>query len=226
MKKKLFPALIRGEGFITSSFRAGSLIMVLISLLLSACVSTGTTSVNRIAPTSVVDLSGRWNDADVRMVSGSLINDCLGSPRVSQFIQQYAAQNNGNVPVCLVGTFKNESSEHIDTSIISRAMEIAIVNSGKMNFAAGGDTRAELRSERMDQQWNASDETASGLGKEIAAILMLTGTVNSIVDRAGNRTIRSYFVSAELTNIENNTRLWMGENNDIKKDIRQSNYRP
>ena len=193
-------------------------------VLLSACSSTP--RVDRVDAGSVIDLSGRWNDADVRMVSNSLISDCLDSPRVSQFIQQYSSQNNGRLPACLVGNFRNESSEHIDTAIISSAMEIAIVNSGKMDFVAGGDTRMEIREERQDQQIHASEETASALGRETGAVLLLTGTVRSIVDRAGNTTVRSYFVSAELTNIETNARMWMGENNEIKKVIRQSSFRP
>jgi len=196
----------------------------LVVVLFSACSSNP--KVNRVDADTQIDLSGRWNDTDVRMVSNSLITDCLNSPRVSQFIDQFTARNNGRLPACLVGTFKNESSEHIDTSIISKAMEIAIVNSGKMDFVAGGDTREELRGERQDQQGNASEQTASALGNETGAVLMLTGTVKSIVDRAGNTTVRSYFVSAELTNIETNARMWMGENNEIKKQIKQSGAKP
>ena len=198
-------------------------VLILAVILFSACSSDP--KVTRVDACSQIDLSGRWNDVDVRMVSNSLINDCLASPRVTQFIQQYTSRHNGNLPACLVGTFKNESSEHIDTSIISRAMEIAIVNSGKMDFVAGGDTRLEIRDERLDQQFFASEETAAALANETGAALLLTGRINSIVDRAGNRTVRAYFVSAELTNIETNTRLWMGENNEIRKEVRQSNFR-
>jgi hypothetical protein len=199
-------------------------LLILAAALFPACSSNP--RVDRVDPDTQIDLSGRWNDTDVRMVSASLIRDCLDAPRVREFIQQYTSRNNGRLPASLVGTFKNESSEHIDTSIISKAMEMAIVNSGRMDFVAGGDTLAELRAERLDQQWNASEETAAALGKETGATFLLTGSVKSIVDRAGNTTVRSYFVSAELTNIETRTRLWMGENNEIKKVIRQSNYRP
>jgi hypothetical protein len=101
-------------------------------------------------------------------------------------------------------------------------MEIAIVNSGKLEFVAGGDTRQELREERFDQQANASETSASALGNETGANFLLTGSVKAIVDRAGNTSVRSYFVSAELTNIETNTRLWMGENNEIKKVVQQA----
>jgi PBP1b-binding outer membrane lipoprotein LpoB len=193
-------------------------------IILSACSST--TKVTRIDADTVVDLSGRWNDSDVRIVCASLINDCLGSPRVAGYIQEFTGKNEGRLPACLVGSFKNDSSEHIDTSIISRSMEVAIINSGKLDFVAGGDTREEIRKERQDQQTNASEETASALAKETGANLLLTGTVKSSVDQAGDTAVRSYFVYAELTNIETNTRLWMGENSEIKKVISRSNYKP
>ena len=199
-------------------------VVFLAVVIFSACSSNP--KVTRVESDSVIDLSGRWNDVDVRMVSNTLISDCLNAPRVSQFIQQYSSSHTGMLPACLVGSFKNESSEHIDTSILSKAMEIAIVNSGKMDFVAGGDTLTELRAERQDQQGNASEATAAALGNETGAVLLLTGSVKSIVDRAGRDTVRSYFVSAELTNIETRTRLWMGDNNEIKKTIRQSSYRP
>ena len=129
------------------------------------------------------------------------------------------------MPVAIVGAFTNDSSERINTSIISRNMESAIVNSGKLDFVAGGDTRQELRGERQDQQAFASEETAAALGYETGATLLLTGSVNSIVERSGDTTVRSYFVSAELTDIETNTRIWMGNNNEIKKITRQRRVR-
>ena len=196
--------------------------LVLALGMLSACTSAP--RVTRVDTDARIDLSGRWNDTDARIVSNSLINDCLNAPSVAQFIQQFYAQN-GRRPAALVGRFRNDSSEHIDTAIISRAMERAIVNSGMLYFVAGGDTREEIRNERTDQLLFASDETAAALANETGAILLLTGSINSIVDRAGNRTLRSYFVSAELTNIETNRRLWMGENSEIRKEIVQPRRR-
>ena len=199
------------------------LICIAAILILSTC--SDMPKVKRVSADTQIDLSGRWNDTDVRMVCESLIKDCLASPRVSQFIREYTSQHPGMLPACLVGNFKNESSEHIDTAIISIIMESTIVNSGRLDFVAGGDTRAEIRSERQDQQTHASEATASALGYETGAALLLTGSVRSIVDRAGNKTVRSYFVNAELTNVESNTRMWMGSNNEIKKVIQQPNAR-
>ena len=191
------------------------------ALLFAACGSSP--KVTRT--TEPMDLSGKWNAADVRIVCDSLIEDCLNSRRIDQFIRQYAAEHGGRAPTVIVGAFKNASSEHIDTSIIAKTMEIAIVNSGKLEFVAGGETREDLRAERLDQQSNSSEESASSLGNETAADFMMTGSVKTIVDRAGNTTVRSYFVSAELTSVETNTRLWMGENNQIQKVIKQPKHK-
>ena len=186
--------------------------------ILSACSSAP--KVQRVDAGTQTDLSGFWNDTDVRIVCRALINDSLNSPRVDQTISAL-----GRTPMVIVGRFRNESSEHIDTAIISSIMEQEIFNSGRMDFVAWGSTREELRAERNDQLSNASEYTAAGIGYETGADFMLTGSVRTMIDRAGNQTVRTYFVTAELTNIETNARMWIGQNNEIKKVIVQPRNR-
>jgi len=191
-------------------------------LLLSSCASGpsggGTVGVQRVDASTQTDLSGYWNDTDVKIVCQALINDCLNSPRVDQAIKAMR----GKTPTVLVGRFKNESSEHIDTSIITSTFETVIFNSGKMDFVAGGSTRDDLRAERQDQQSNASEATASKLANETGANFMLFGSVKTIIDKAGNQTVRTYFVNAEMTNVETNQRMWMATNSEIKKIVTQA----
>jgi uncharacterized protein (TIGR02722 family) len=187
---------------------------IALALFLAACSSNP--KVTRVDSDTQIDLSGYWNDTDVRIVCDSLIKDCLDSPRVTQSIARL-----GRLPVVLVGSFKNDSDEHIDTSILSSTMEVAIFNSGKADFVAGGNTREELRAERQDQQSNASETSARALGNETGADFLLTGSVKTIVDRAGNTAVRTYFVNAELSDIETNTRMWMDQNSEIKKVIKR-----
>jgi uncharacterized protein (TIGR02722 family) len=186
---------------------------VFAAFVLSASCSSNP-KVTRVDAGAQIDLSGLWNDTDVRIVCDSLIKGCLESPRVVQEIAR-----RGGIPTVLVGNFKNESDEHIDTSIISSSMEIAIFNSGKLDFVAGGSARNELRAERQDQQGYASESSAAALGNETGADFLLTGSVRTIIDRAGGSATRTYFVSAELTNIETSARLWMDQNSEIKKLI-------
>jgi len=179
--------------------------------LLSSC---GTT-VKRVRSGTQPDLSGYWNAVDVKLVCESLVNECLSSAAVDKAVSEYR----GKKPVVIVGRFRNESSEQIDTEIISSVMEAAIFNSGKLDFVAGGILRDELRDERQNQQSNASEQTAARLGRETGADFMMTGSVRTIIDREGNRTARTYFITAELTNIETNERMWLGQNNSITKII-------
>jgi uncharacterized protein (TIGR02722 family) len=181
-------------------------------LLLPSCASGP--KVSRGQAGSAGDLSGYWNAADVKEACQALIEDCLKNPRMAQAIMA----KGGKLPVVLVGTFKNESAEHIDTSIISTTMETAIFNSGRMDFVAGGTKREELRAERQDQLYNASEATAAALGYEVGADFMLFGTVKTIIDKSGNTSVRTYYIAAEMTSVETNQRLWMG-NHEIEKII-------
>jgi uncharacterized protein (TIGR02722 family) len=186
--------------------------VAVVMMVLSACSSVP--KVQRVDAATQVDLSGYWNDSDVRIVCDSLIQECVNSPRV---VQAIAAS--GKIPAVLVGSFKNDSSEHIDTEVISKTMEVAIFNSGKLDFVAGGSTREELRAERADQQLNSSEATAASLGAEVGADFLLTGSVKTVIDKAGNQEVRTYWVSAEMTNVSTNARMWMGQNSEIKKVV-------
>jgi uncharacterized protein (TIGR02722 family) len=190
------------------------------ALLVLAFFTACATSVKRVDSETVTDLSGYWNDTDVRIVCDSLIRACLDSPRIIQETGRL-----GKNPVFLVGPFRNESDEHIDTNIIAETMEAAIFNSGKADFVAGGATREALRRERLDQQSNASEETARKLANETGVDFLLTGSVRTIVDQSGRTRTRTYYVTAELTNIENNIRLWMDQNREIKKIIKSPGAR-
>jgi len=196
------------------------LVLGIIILGLSACLITGLTAcstgtnVKRVDSSKQIDLSGYWNDVDVRKVCESLIKDCISKVSL-------VSRTRGSKPTVIVGRFRNETSEQIDTAIISSTMETTIFNTGVLDFVAGGDLRDEIRAEREDQQSNASAATMARLRNETGADYMLTGTVRSIIDRDGNQTVRTYFVTAEMTSIETNQRMWMGQNSEIKKVITQ-----
>jgi len=197
-------------------------LVVLAALLIALSSCASGPQVQRIDANQQVDLSGFWNDTDVRIVSRSLINDALGSARVEQTIRELGRQ-----PLVIVGRFRNDSSEHIDTAIIANIMEQEIFNSGKMDFVAGGNLRDELRAERDDQLTGGyvSDETLAGIGNEIGADFMMTGSIRTVVDRAGNQTLRTYFVTAELTNIRTGQRMWVRTNDEIRKTVVQPRRR-
>jgi len=194
-------------------------ICVIVCVFISACSSAP--RVKRVDAGTQTDLSGHWNDTDVRIVCESLIKSAISSPRIDAYIKEYSAKNKGALPAVIVGRFRNTSSEHIDMRLIASLMRTAIINSGKLEFVEGGNVRDEIRAERENQLYNASDSTAAAIGKEIGANFMLTGEVNSMEEKAGNVTQRVYFVKATITNIETNRIIWEDENSEIKKIIKQ-----
>ena len=65
---------------------------------------------------------------------------------------EYPLTHNGALPVVIVGSYRNKSDEHIDTEILTKKLEAALVNSGKVDFVASSSEREEIRAERKDQQ--------------------------------------------------------------------------
>jgi uncharacterized protein (TIGR02722 family) len=196
------------------------IVLLMACILMTACSSTP--KVTRIEADTQTDLTGRWNDSDVRKVCESLIASAVNSERVDSFIKDFSARNKGALPTVIVGRFQNTSSEHIDTRLIANLMRTAIINNGKLEFVSSGRERDQIRAEREDQQDNASGRTAASLMNETGANFMLTGEVNSMEEKAGNITVRAYFVKATLTNIETNRIVWEDENNEIKKEVKQA----
>jgi uncharacterized protein (TIGR02722 family) len=214
MKMSRFPPSGR---FCVKLIRASRFFMLLpLAFLLAGC-----TTVERVDANKVMDLSGYWNDTDIRLACDSLIKSCLEDSRVAQ-----ATKALGRNPVFLVGRFRNESDEHIDTSIIADRMESAIFSSGKANFVAGGAARESVREERQDQQTHASEATASKLGNETGADFLLTGTIKVVEDRKKKTLTRTYYVRAQLTDVETDDLLWLDDYNEIKKLIKISSVRP
>ena len=195
------------------------LIFVLI-IVLFAIISCSSSSVERIDSEDVTDLSGYWNDTDVKIIAETLVLECVQAPAIQNFILQ-----NKRLPTVIIGNFRNLSDEHLDTSILSKKFELALINSGKVNFVADAKEREQIRQERLDQLENASEETAKALGYEEGSDFMLLGSVKTIVDSANGDVVRRYIVDAQLIDIETNRKLWVGENSQIKKYISRSKLR-
>lgn len=86
-------------------------IVLVLGVILSFMSCSANRKVVRIDSNEVVDLSGRWNDTDSRLVSSNMIQDLLSG----RWILNYeSAAWGGKLPVVVVGTVQNKSHEHID----------------------------------------------------------------------------------------------------------------
>ncbi|MCB2195982.1 MAG: penicillin-binding protein activator LpoB [Bacteroidetes bacterium] len=186
--------------------------IVLIITLTFSCAPKR--KVQRIESDQTVDLSGRWNDSDSRAVSEALTKQLLHD----NWITDYLSKNSGERPILIVGLVRNKSHEHIDANTFIKNIERAIIQDGAARLVQAGDKREALRNERVDQQNFASSETAKDWGLELGADFMLQGTINSIVDTYKKEKIVYYQINLELSNLETNEIVWIGEKK-IKKYI-------
>lgn len=177
--------------------------------------------VERIDPNSVTDLSGRWNDADSRLVANALIAQSLEA----SWARDYAAANGGNAPTIIIGQVRNRTMEHIPVNTFIRDMERAYVQSGMVRLVASAEEREELRGERADQQTNASTETRARMARELGARYMMQGEVQAIEDQEGRERVVFYQVDVTLTDLETNVRTWIGQHK-IKKYIQSRRITP
>jgi penicillin-binding protein activator len=97
-------------------------------------------------------------------------------------------------------------------------IEKAIIRNGSVRLVQAADKREELRGERADQQDFASPETTKKWGLELGADFMLQGTINSIVDSYQKEKVVYYQIDLELSNLQTNEIVWMGDKK-IKKYI-------
>lgn len=183
---------------------------------LLACQSCGNQKIERVDVREQIDLSGRWNDTDSRMVAEEMVNTITSA----NWINEFARENMGKKPIVIVGLVYNKTSEHIDANTFIKDVEKSFIQSGKVRLVQAGEKREALRQERAQQQDFASPETMKKWGKELGADFILQGDISSIVDAFKKEQVTYYQTSLELTSIETSEVVWIGDKK-IKKYIKK-----
>tara|TARA_R110001583_G_scaffold40778_1_gene130084 strand:- start:10521 stop:11120 length:600 start_codon:yes stop_codon:yes gene_type:complete len=191
------------------------LLIALTTLFISAC----STSVERVDAQTQIDLSGAWNDTDSQLVAKEMIEDSLSRAWIINFVKEQ-----GKTPAVIVGKVRNLSHEHINTNTFIADMERELINSGQVQFVASSGAREEIRSERADQDLNASEATRKEMGQEYGADFMMQGQINTIIDVDGKTQVRFYQVNLEMISMKDNRKVWIGQKK-IKKLIKNSKLR-
>ncbi len=184
--------------------------LAVLTVLFAGCYK----QVSRIDPSSVTDLSGRWNDTDSRLVANELISQSLSG----QWVSRHTSISGGEAPAVIVGTFRNRTMEHIPVNTFISDLERAYINSGAVTMVASPQEREEIRAERTDQQENARAASRARMAYELGAEYMLQGDVTAIEDEEGREKVIYYQIDATLTDLESNVRVWAGQHR-IKKYI-------
>lgn len=177
--------------------------LVAVSVISVSCAH----KVTRIDPNEQVDLSGRWNNTDSRLVAEEMTETIINNKWVGDHLESHKGQK----PVVIVGFVTNKSHEHIEAETFVKDVEQSFIKTGRVRLVQGGKKREELRAEKADQQTNSSTSSMKKFGMEQGADYILQGSINSIVDSQKRQKVVYYQVNLELTNIETNEVVWIGD---------------
>lgn len=188
-----------------------SIAVLSMAVLLSSCAQR---TVTRVSPDQQIDLSGRWNDTDSKMVAEEMIKDVLNRPWHQDFVR-----GNNRKPVTIVGIIQNKTAEHIEPETFIKDIEREFINSGMVRVVQNSVFREKLREERAEQGEFASPETQARWGRELGADFMMFGVITSVTDAYNKEKVVNYKINLELASIETNEKVWIGDK-EIKKFIR------
>lgn len=195
-----------------------SLLLILAGICLVSCSGT---SVQRVDPNEEIALTDKWNATDSRLVSEEMITDMLSFP----WITRWRATNPRNPqPTVIVLGIRNRSHEHISVDTFVNDLKRAMIRSGAVDFVASGELRDDIRAERLDQEFNATPETAAAIARETGANFALSGSIDSFVDQKDGSRVTSYQVDLRLTDMSSNREVWSGQKK-IQKLQKRSGFR-
>jgi uncharacterized protein (TIGR02722 family) len=181
-------------------------ILLTITSLSIFTISCSNRKVTRIDANEQIDINGSWNSTDSRLTAEELIKQISSNTWLANHLQ-----SKNKKPVVIVGMVNNKSHEHIETEMFMKDLERSFLASQQIGLVQSGKKREELRGEKADQQTNASVSTMKKFGMENGADYILQGSINSIVDAYKRQKTVTYQVNLELTNIETNEVVWIGE---------------
>jgi PBP1b-binding outer membrane lipoprotein LpoB len=75
----------------------------------------------------------------------------------------------------------------------------------------------------LEQQNWATAETQKRLAAETGADFMLQGSIKTIVDKEGKKSVKFYQIDLEMVNLETHEKVWMGDKK-IKKVVKKSRW--
>ena len=175
------------------------LVLVLASLS-TACAPRAFTRGQYGDPAEISMLGDDWNQNDMQLTARDIVAS------IETWVTQTAPAQK---PVVILETFKNRTTEHLDTQALYDHIKTALIHSGKFTFLDKA-ARQEIAQED-DYQQNSGyvdPNDAIAAGKQKGAKFLLGGAITSTIQQVGPSKVAYYKTTFELTNIETTEIVW------------------
>jgi penicillin-binding protein activator len=179
-------------------------------IMLASCTAV---RVERQSSDTEVDLSGQWNDTDVKIMAESITQNLLNSDWVNQ--------QTSEKQTIIFDRIENKTMEHVETDAILKLVEKKLLDSQRFIVLASGINRSVARQEKKDYEANNQDPAGFKIVKEQAAKYIIQGVLHSILDQLKDDKTIYYQLTLNIIEIDKNKLVWSGQKR-IKKLIQKS----
>ncbi len=174
------------------------------------------------AQTSGVDVDSadpmreRFDFTDLRNITESFANELGYSP----FITEHNAP-----PIVMIAGVQNRTSEYMDTKNLTDRLRTLLFQTGNLQFVNEA-RREDLLREQGYQAAQATPETQVGIGQQLGARYMISGSLTEMADRSPrqvrvSKTVRRYYkLTLEVTDLETGLLAWTAER-EFAREARQ-----
>jgi len=144
-------------------------------------------------------LNDRWSETDMQKAVNTLVNSLVNHRSIA------AAKK---MPIVMITSLKNKTSEHIDTQNIMDMVRVELMNKGRVGFI-DKEAREDIQKE-YDYQASGTTarKTQKRTGHQVGADFILNGRLDSIVQEVGNEKTVYYKLTLNLTNLESGVIMW------------------
>lgn len=197
--------------------------ITLLALGLAACanksLSPPPSQVNVPPPTQV-----RYGDSQgVELVNpdfGSTDLQMVAETMARSLLQSKAIQNSNSAPTVTLAEVKNQTTESINTRMITEKIRTQLLKSGQVRFAISANEMQSQVDEikRQNQTGMYRNDGTSKPGRMEGAKYRITGTISTIVKQ--NRDIKDVFYNFNMNLVNNETGIleW-AEEKEIRKTV-------
>jgi PBP1b-binding outer membrane lipoprotein LpoB len=199
------------------------ILITTLALALVALTGCGRKQVERVDPSTTIDLNENWNDVDSRQVAEAMIADALSRPWVSD----YRTANDNAKPLVRLSPDEvrvRTNGDVVNKDIFLNDIRRAFINSGQVRVLSTRSEASATRDELAEQQDWATEDTKHAQRQEFGADFILHGAINVQDQVEGRYMVKFYSVDLWLTDVQTREQIWAG-NHKIKKDVRRPSTR-
>lgn len=147
-----------------------------------------------------------FDATDMRQITESVVDDILSGP----FLKQ------DTPPIMMIAGVQNRTSRYVDTKNLTDRMRTLLIKSGAVQFINAA-RREDLLKEQGYQAANATADTQVGIGKQLGAKYMITGSLTEMRKespkqvRISKQEWNYYKLTMEVTDLETGLIAWTTE---------------